>query len=231
MQKLKLFILSLLTLVISFFAISPVALAAQNANCTKSFFGIPTWYRYLPLDEDCTVDSSKVDGGIAVLVTLAIIEILLFAAGFLAAGFIIYGSFKFIMSQGDPQKVVSARTTIANAVVGLIIAVIASRVVSFIASTLSAKATSGSTDGILGDANIPNVAASTSNLQDLLSIVFALAGAIALLVITIAGFRFVISQGDPQKVATARLTILYAVIGLVISVFSFTIVKFVLGQT
>lgn len=78
--------------------------------------------------------------------------------------------------------------------------------------------------------NLPKNTADSSSVQDLLSFVFALAGAIALLVITIAGFMFVISQGDPQKVAKSRMAILYAVVGLAVSVFSFVIVKFVVGQ-
>ena len=80
------------------------------------------------------------------------------------------------------------------------------------------------------DTNLPKATADSAAVENLLSFVFALAGAIALLVITIAGFMFVISQGDPQKVAKARMAILYAVIGLAVSVFSFVIVKFVVGQ-
>ncbi len=78
--------------------------------------------------------------------------------------------------------------------------------------------------------NVPKTTADSTSVQDLLSFVFALAGAIALLVITVAGFTFVISQGDPQKVAKSRMAILYAVIGLAVSIFSFVIVKFVVGQ-
>jgi uncharacterized membrane protein YidH (DUF202 family) len=74
------------------------------------------------------------------------------------------------------------------------------------------------------------VTANTAQLQSLLSFIFVLAGAIALLVITIAGFNFVTSQGEPQKVAKARMTILYAVVGLVVAVFAFVIVKFVVGN-
>jgi Type IV secretion system pilin len=233
MQRIKLAIIALAAVVMPMLFLSTPVLA-DNGQCRNSFFGAPTWYKYLPLDSDCGIATNdangnlKIDGSVVLLITLAIIEILLFIAGFLAGFIIIYGAFKFITSQGEPGKVASARTTIANAIVGLLIAVIASRVVSFIGGKLAEKAASSSGNGVLGNANIPNVAASGNNLADILSFVFALAGAIALLVITIAGFRFVISQGDPQKVATARQTILYAVVGLVIAILSFTIFKFVL---
>lgn len=60
-----------------------------------------------------------------------------------------------------------------------------------------------------------------------LQVFFGLLGAIALLIVTIAGFRYVISQGDPQATAKAKNTILYALIGLAVNIFAFTIVTFV----
>jgi hypothetical protein len=171
-------------------------------------------------------------GEVVLLVTMAIIEILLFVAGFLAGFMIIFGAFRFITSQGESQKVVAARTIIANAIVGLVIAVVASKVVSFIAARLATSAVKNTSTGggALDNANIPQNVADAASLQSLLGFIFVLAGAIAVLVITIAGFNFITSQGEPQKIASARMTILYAVVGLVISVFAFTIVKFVLGN-
>lgn len=59
-----------------------------------------------------------------------------------------------------------------------------------------------------------------------LTIIFGLAAAIALLMIVINGFRYVTASGDPQKTAEARQGILYAVIGLVVSVSAVAIVSF-----
>ncbi|MFA5004363.1 MAG: pilin [Candidatus Saccharimonadales bacterium] len=64
-------------------------------------------------------------------------------------------------------------------------------------------------------------------LSTVLQIVFGVTGAIALLVITIAGFRYVVSQGDPNSVAQAKNTIIYALVGLLISIAAFSIVTFV----
>jgi hypothetical protein len=63
-----------------------------------------------------------------------------------------------------------------------------------------------------------------------LQILFGVTGGIALLVITVAGFRYVISRGDPQSTARAKDTILYAVIGLVVSIMAFGIVSFVVNK-
>lgn len=65
-------------------------------------------------------------------------------------------------------------------------------------------------------------------VQAILSVVFGLTGAISFLVITIAGFRYVISRGDPGAVAKAKNTIIYAAVGMIISVSAFSLVAFVL---
>lgn len=86
-------------------------------------------------------------------------------------------------------------------------------------------------ESLLPNTNLPNVTAGKGELEDILAIVFAIAGAVAFLIVIIAGFQFVISGGDPQKVTKARQTILYAVVGLVVCSVAFTIVKFVVGET
>lgn len=69
-----------------------------------------------------------------------------------------------------------------------------------------------------------------SAIQTVLSIVFAITGAIAFLMITIAGFKYVVSRGDPQAIAGAKNTIIYALIGLLVSMMAFSIVTFVIGN-
>jgi hypothetical protein len=47
-------------------------------------------------------------------------------------GFIVYGGYKYIMSNGDPSNVVKAKSTITNAVIGLIIAILSTVIVNTI---------------------------------------------------------------------------------------------------
>lgn len=81
---------------------------------------------------------------------------------------------------------------------------------------------------------LPNKTTDPNALNDkiviILQIVFATMGAIAILVIAVAGLQYVLSNGDPQKTARAKDTIIYAVIGLVVAIMSFAIVTFVLGR-
>lgn len=64
-------------------------------------------------------------------------------------------------------------------------------------------------------------------LQEILNTVLAIAGAAAVLIIVIAGLRYIISQGDPNQVSTAKNAILYSLVGLAVVMFAFAIVNFV----
>jgi heme/copper-type cytochrome/quinol oxidase subunit 2 len=74
---------------------------------------------------------------------------------------------------------------------------------------------------------LPNPTTDAGRLQTILNLVFGIIGAIALLVITLAGFKYVLSHGDPNLISQAKETIIYALIGLVISVAAIAIVNFV----
>jgi hypothetical protein len=50
------------------------------------------------------------------------------------------------------------------------------------------------------------------------------------IMIIVAGLRYVTSNGDPQTASKAKNTIIYAIIGLVIAILSYAIVNFVLSQ-
>lgn len=80
------------------------------------------------------------------------------------------------------------------------------------------------------DINLPKGDVKQETIANGLQLVFGLAGAIAVVIITIAALQYVLSQGNPQATAKAKDTILYAVIGLVICAFAFVIVKFVVLQ-
>lgn len=54
-----------------------------------------------------------------------------------------------------------------------------------------------------------------------------LAGIAALILVIISGFKFVTSGGDPKQAEGARKTLTYAIIGLVVVLFSFAIISFI----
>ncbi len=76
--------------------------------------------------------------------------------------------------------------------------------------------------------NIPQGNKITSaTVEDIMEVVFGIAGAVALLIIVLAGLRYTTSQGDPSSTAKAKSAIIYALIGLMIALLGFAIVRFV----
>lgn len=66
-----------------------------------------------------------------------------------------------------------------------------------------------------------------TTLINIFNIVYFMAGAVAVLVIVIAGFMLAASSGDSNRVANARKMIFGAVIGLVVVVMAASITYFV----
>lgn len=69
----------------------------------------------------------------------------------------------------------------------------------------------------------------TNTIKNILNAVYLYSGIIATIVIIIGGFFYIKSQGDPAKITTAKNTILYAVIGLVIILSAFAITNFIIN--
>lgn len=77
---------------------------------------------------------------------------------------------------------------------------------------------------------IPKGELTQARIADVLQLVFGFAGGIALVIVTLAGLKYVLSSGDPQSINKAKDTILYALIGLIISILAFSIVSFTIGN-
>jgi hypothetical protein len=101
---------------------------------------IPTWYKYLDgqiVAGKCTpmIDFTNNPENI-VKVLLAIFEILLFVGGAAAIGFIMYGGFQYLISQGEPERTKAAKSTVLNAIIGLAISMSAVAIVNLIGNNL-----------------------------------------------------------------------------------------------
>lgn len=77
-------------------------------------------------------------------------------------------------------------------------------------------------------------AANEGNLNiiigNVINILLFIIGVVSVIMIIIGGINYTLSQGDSGKVKSAKDTILYAVIGLVVALLAYAIVNFVLGQ-
>ena len=67
-------------------------------------------------------------------------------------------------------------------------------------------------------------------LKDIVNIILYILGAIAVIMIVIGGVKYTTSNGDSGSVKSAKDTILYSVIGLVVAIMAYAIVNFVLAN-
>lgn len=74
-----------------------------------------------------------------------------------------------------------------------------------------------------------------SNINDtigkIINILSVVVGIVAVIMIVVAGFRYITSAGNDQAIAGAKKTLIYALIGLIIVATSQVIARFVLKQT
>lgn len=70
----------------------------------------------------------------------------------------------------------------------------------------------------------------TKVIKGIVNLLSVVVGIVAIVMIIIAGFKYVTSGGDSNNVTSAKRTLIYAIVGLVVVVLSQFIVHFVLKQ-
>ena len=104
-----------------------------------SFFGLPHWYEYLKGEPDsltgkCIPVIKSLNDFWAI--ALATVDILLRIGGLVAVIYVIYGGFLYMTSQGEPDKTSAAKNTILNALIGVVIVLIAIVAINFVGATV-----------------------------------------------------------------------------------------------
>lgn len=188
-----------------------------GSTCTANFLGLRAWYDGLTMNGDCTIASSNFEGGDAIrksvwLIVLNLASDITGIAGYVAICFVIWGGYQYMLAQGDPGKVVRGKKTITNALIGLIICELASTISGMIADIVSEAAGTGVNPFVVA-----------------MNHAFTWAAIIAVIVIVVGGIQYVTSNGNPSAVQKAKQTIMYAAIGLVISLMAVAIVNFAIG--
>lgn len=78
---------------------------------------------------------------------------------------------------------------------------------------------------------VPTPNAGSGQLSNIMNnAVFPVAGALSILFIIIGAIIYIKSNGDPKQVNLGKETVIYAVIGLVVTIMSFAIVQLILGR-
>ncbi|MBW3538148.1 pilin [Candidatus Parcubacteria bacterium] len=120
------------------------------------------------------------------------------------------------------MKAVMKKLAVWGAGASAVVSVWAHRAYAEVPSTLQEGVSASRPDG--ATESLPNVFRTVAN-----TLIF-LVGAIAVIVLIIGGLRYVLSGGDPGGVKSAKDTILYAIIGIIVAILAFALVNFVIER-
>lgn len=109
------------------------------AACDSTFFGVPAWYRGLT-DGACQVKypGSEEDSTSRFVwtIVLNLLQGAFMIAAYVTIFYILKGGFLYMTTAGSSDGMSSAKKTITNAIIGLIIAILAASIVNAIASII-----------------------------------------------------------------------------------------------
>lgn len=132
-------LMTFIVTVMTVFAMSTPVLAA----CGDPVLGIPPWYRGLTVSAtNCEIKPVGEKPGQNSLtkfiwtVALNVIQSLLVIVAYVTIFFIIKGGFNYMTSMGDSSSMANAKTTIKNAVIGLVIALLSASIVNAITGAI-----------------------------------------------------------------------------------------------
>jgi hypothetical protein len=127
------------------------------------------------------------------------------------------------------------KKSIKTAIAGLLmVPALALGISTFIApSTFAADCSNGTTaqqgvDCIGGDNSKP-LFGTNGIFTGIINTALFIIGALSVIMLIYGGIRYTISMGDAKNVESAKNTIMYAIIGVVIALLAYAIVNFVIG--
>lgn len=69
-----------------------------------------------------------------------------------------------------------------------------------------------------------------TTVKDVVNLLLFVVGALAVVMIIFSGISYTLSQGDAGRVAKAKNTLIYSVVGLIVAFLAFAIVNWVIGE-
>lgn len=82
----------------------------------------------------------------------------------------------------------------------------------------------------LDTSSLPKPGTGVGRFVEFANVAIGIFAAIAVLVIVIAGFQYIVAKGEPQALAKAKDVIMYALLGLGVCIMAFAIVNFVISR-
>lgn len=104
---------------------------AGTCKPAQKFLTIDPWYFGLCKDNTSDVEITRIPEDI-VVIALNVISIAIQLGGYVAIGYVMWGGTRYITANGDSGKIASAKTTIMNALIGLLLTLSAVAIVNFV---------------------------------------------------------------------------------------------------
>lgn len=80
-----------------------------------------------------------------------------------------------------------------------------------------------------GDNTPENLFGDDGAFQTITNVLLFLIGAVSVIMLIIGGIRYTTSNGDATAVQSAKNTILYSIVGIVVAILAYAVVRFVVG--
>lgn len=165
-----------------------------------------------------------------------LLPFILTLGGMVTLLFLIWGGIRYMTAQGDPKQVGAARATIMSAIIGLIILISIFVILSLIADVFEVNILAGGVSSVhaisigdnflFGGAPITDVFKNLGELvTSVVNFALAAAGLVFFFMLILGSMRYMLSRGDDKLITEARQTLTNAVVGLLIIIASFAIIK------
>lgn len=97
-------------------------------------------------------------------------------------------------------------------------------------STTSNLSMQGGVDSSKGADQATDLFGTTGMFTVITNVLLFIIGAISVIMLVIGGIRYTTSAGDSAAVTSAKNTILYAIVGIIVALLAYAVVNFVVGQ-
>lgn len=84
----------------------------------------------------------------------------------------------------------------------------------------------GSTSAVCRARNTDNV---DSIAQSITKLLLWIIGVVAVIMLVVGGLRYITSNGNPEQIKSAKNTVMYAIVGLVVAMMGYAIVTYVVS--
>ena len=195
----------------------------------RSILGLRPWYYGLTDGSGNVITPEQSDlGAFVAQIALNVVNDLMAIAGVLVTGFIIYGGYLYMFSEGDAGKVAKGKNTIKMATIGAII-VLSANIIFNTISIILLKET-GDADYVVSyhgsSISLPDLEANLV-VKNMIDWALSLGGLAAVAFVVYGGVSYMTAAGDAGKLAKAKNSIKYALIGLLIVVLATVLTNFI----